>query len=69
MKKRGLVSTDASLHGLRHQFGTQAVANGAPIKLVAQALGHASVTTTERYYCSISGEVEAIRAAAQKAVS
>lgn len=43
-------TTTATLHGLRHRFGTAAVEAGAPLPWVQQQLGHASVTTTERYY-------------------
>ena len=37
-------------HGLRHTFGTEAarVANGSLV-LVAQLMGHASISTTQRY--------------------
>lgn len=66
MKERFGIRTPASLHGIRHRFGTCAVAAGAPIKLVAQQMGHSSVTTTERFYVNLSGEIEAIRAAAEK---
>jgi integrase len=63
LRKLGF-TVDATMHGVRHRVGSCAVANGAPLKLVAQFLGHASANTTERYYCTIDGEIEAIRAAA-----
>lgn len=68
MKKRHGISTKASLHGIRHRFGSCAVANGAPLKLVAAQMGHQSVTTTERYYVCLDNEIEAIRSAASKGV-
>ena len=37
------------LHDLRHTFASFAVADGASLYLVAQALGHSQTRTTERY--------------------
>lgn len=65
LKARHGLTFKASLHGIRHRFGSSSIAAGAPIKLVAQQMGHASVTTTERFYCDLSGEMDAIRKAAQ----
>lgn len=45
-RKRGL---KARLHDLRHAHATEALARGATIREVQAQLGHASVTTTERY--------------------
>jgi integrase len=67
MKKRGEINTPASLHGLRHQFGTEAIKNGAPIKMVSLALGHSSCAVTERSYCHIEAGSEEVRQAAQAA--
>lgn len=36
-------------HVLRHTFGTLAVQKGVNLRIVQQAMGHASVKTTERY--------------------
>lgn len=65
LKKRFGIDIKASLHGIRHRFGSCAVANGAPLKLVGQQMGHVSVTTTEKYYCDLSNEMPAIQAAAR----
>jgi integrase len=51
-------------HSLRHTFATVAVANGAPVALVAAQLGHASSKVTERYYVDLSNSIDAIRGAA-----
>lgn len=40
---------DFRFHDLRHTFGTRAVDSGAPITGVRDALGHASLETTNRY--------------------
>jgi integrase len=62
------IECDASTHGIRHRFGTAAVAAGAPIKLISHMMGHASVATTERYYVNLDGEMDAIREAAKLAL-
>lgn len=67
MRIKGVVKSNATLHGIRHRFGSAGVANGAPIKLVSMQLGHASVATTEKYYVCLDGEIEAMREAARKA--
>lgn len=64
MKKRGLVNTSASLHGLRHAFGHQALRNGAPLALVAQALGHSSPVITFKTYGHLAQAVDEVRNAA-----
>lgn len=37
-------------HALRHTWATTALAGGVPIQVVADALGHASITITHAYY-------------------
>lgn len=39
----------ASVHSLRHTFGTHTVKRGTKLLVVQQALGHASLTTTSLY--------------------
>ena len=41
---------DVCIHSLRHTNATLMVANGIPIKVVSDRLGHASVTTTSNFY-------------------
>lgn len=47
--KRARVSGNVSPHWLRHCHGSHAIDRGAPIHLVQQTLGHASVATTGKY--------------------
>ena len=68
MKRRYGITTPATLHGVRHRFAGQAVANGAPLALISAQLGHATVAVTQRYYVDLSGQIEAIRAAAELGV-
>ena len=47
MEKAGI--NDASFHSLRHTFGTHSLRKGTNIIVVQQALGHESLTTTQKY--------------------
>ena len=53
VKKRlmviGVLSPRISAHSLRHTFATMALANGATIEQVRDALRHASIVTTQIY--------------------
>ncbi len=40
---------DASVHTLRHTFGTHSVKRGTRLKVVQEILGHASLDTTTIY--------------------
>ena len=40
---------DVRLHDLRHTFASRAVPHGVPLPVVAQLLGHRSVSMTMRY--------------------
>jgi len=47
--KRAGLDTAVSPHWLRHAHASHALDWGAPVHLVAQTLGHASIATTGRY--------------------
>lgn len=40
---------EASTHWLRHTFATHAVADGAPLDIIRDVMGHASISTTSIY--------------------
>jgi integrase/recombinase XerD len=47
--ERAGVDPAASTHWLRHAHASHALDAGAPVHLVRQGLGHASLATTTRY--------------------
>ncbi|HLF96979.1 MAG TPA: site-specific integrase, partial [Methylococcaceae bacterium] len=61
LRKKAGVPKVLCLHGIRHQFGTAAVKGGGNVKLISLAMGHSSVSTTERYYLHLDGELEAMK--------
>ena len=68
MKKRfGLKDLPATLHGIRHQFGTQAIKNGANLKLLSLQMGHTSTAVTEKFYVHLDRDADALRQAAEAA--
>jgi len=49
LARLGLKGEGVSCHSLRHSFATWSLAGGAKLLAVSDALGHAQVTTTQRY--------------------
>ena len=54
---------DLHWHDLRHEYASRLVERGAPLSQVRDLLGHASITTTERYD---NQTLAALKAAAQR---
>lgn len=53
MEKAGI--THASFHSLRHTFATHSLRKGTNIIVVQHALGHRSITTTQKYLHLLEG--------------
>jgi integrase len=51
VKRAGLPSI--RLHDLRHSYATAALANGVPVKVVSQRIGHADVGVTLKVYAHV----------------
>jgi integrase/recombinase XerD len=47
--RRAGIEAKVSAHWMRHGHASHAIERGAPITLIAATLGHASITTTQRY--------------------
>jgi len=54
--KRAGIDGNVSPHWLRHSNATHAVSNKAPLSVVKESLGHASLVTTSRYLHVEPGE-------------
>lgn len=52
MKQAGL--SDVTLHELRHTYASTMVRNGAPLIIVAQALGRSDTRTVEKHYAHLA---------------
>lgn len=68
LKLKGVINTKATLHGIRHRFGTEAIRQGAPLKMVSLQMGHTSTAITEKYYCALADEIEGLRRAAEASI-
>jgi integrase len=62
---RARIEPRISFHALRHTYASLAVMNGAPLPVIAAALGHTTTRMTQRYaHLSKTFVSDAIRAAA-----
>ena len=60
----------ASTHWMRHTFVRQALVDGAPIEVVSELAGHASIATTSIYSSQeLARKIEAIRGMKRRAVT
>lgn len=48
------INPPVSFHALRHSFGSLLAQNGVPMRVIAEALGHADTRITEKHYAHIS---------------
>jgi integrase len=66
--KRGGIVPPINFHALRHTYASLSVMAGAPLLVLARALGHATTRMTEMHYAHLSPSFEAseIRRAAPR---
>ena len=53
-------------HNFRHGFAARAAKAGINAKFIQQALGHASLVTTDEYLASLVGDLDSLREALEQ---
>lgn len=65
LRKRLGIPKTCKLYGLRHKYGTDAVAAEVPLKFISELMGHSNTRMTE-YYVHLAGKVDHLHDAADR---